>query len=439
MWLKNTIERVKSSDVALRLASGAFWSIIGNVAGRGLTLLAFIFVARIIGQKQYGELGMIRSTMIMFSSFAGAGIGLTASRYIALHRNTNTTKTNEVYFLSHYFSVVFGLIIAVLLCFFAPTIAVHSLHAPYLTNDIRLGAVALLFMALNNAQIGALSGFERFRSIAINTTIYGVLQLLFLVVGALYYAVSGVIIGMTLSSLVFWLCNYYAIRASIPKGSFQIKPWKTISKDTISVLWKFSLPATMSSILVIPILWWCKTIVVQRVGFEPMANYDVAEQWNTIILFIPATLSGMIMPILANTLMEGTPRQYQKVVTINIWINAVISVFASLFICLLTTFILKSYGATFTDTFTFRILVLSTIPNAIAAVLGQVIASKGKMWAGFFLNFLWAIWLLLFTFLFVGYLGYGTSGLALAVLCAYVLHLMFSYAYMWARVLKNEQ
>jgi len=433
--VKQIIERIKLSNITSRLLSGAFWSISSRVVGSGSTLIAFIVVARIIGTKQYGELGIVRSTILMFSTFAGAGIGLTASRYIALYRNIDKTKTNEVYLVSHYFSIGFGFIISILLFFFAPLIAERSLNAPYLVNEIRLGVLALFFIGLNSAQSGVLMGFERFKSITINTSIQGVIQFFLLIVGAYFWGIVGVIGGIALSSLLLWMLNYRAIHVNIPKKSLK---GISIKKETIAILWKFSLPAAMSSILVIPVLWWCKTFVVQRYGFEQMANYDVAEQWNNFILFIPATLTGMIMPILTNTLMEGTMYQYQKLVTVNIWINAIISISLTLLVCLLAVFILKSYGKGFSDTTTFRILLISTIPNAVASVLGQVIASKEKMWMGFVLNLVWAIWLITFFLFFVVKMNYGTFGFALAMLIAYILHCIFSYAYMYFKVMNNN-
>ncbi len=438
-FLKEVFEKIRSSNIAVRLTSGAFWSLLGNIVGRGLVLLSFIIAARILGKQEYGEMGMIRSTIMMFSVFAGAGIGLTASRYIALYRGTNIRKTQEVYTLSYYFSIGLGLLIAILLCLFAPLIAEKSLHAPQLTNDIRIGAGVLFFIALNSAQNGILLGFELFKPIAFNTSIYGIAQLVFLAIGAYYWGIFGAIAGMGIATIVLWVINQRSIHSKTSKIFIEKIQLRKLSKETISILWKFSLPAAMSSILVIPALWWCKTFVVQTSGFGSIANYDVAEQWNNIILFIPSTLASMIMPILSNILAEGTSSQYKKLVTINILLNAIATTLIALFVCILTAFILKSYGAEFTDKNTFHILILSTIPNAVAAVLGQVIASKGKMWAGFILNLLWALWLILLSLFFIGNLKYGAFGLALAVLCAYILHAIFSYAYMWSRVINKKE
>jgi O-antigen/teichoic acid export membrane protein len=370
---------------------------------------------------------MIRSTIMMFSVFAGAGIGLTASRYIALYRNTDIQKTHEMYCLSKYVSIIMGSLIAILLCVFAPLIAVRYIHAPYLTGEIRIGAIVLFFTTLNNAQNGALLGFERFKLSAINMIISGFIQLLFLTIGAYYWGVVGVIGGMGIGAFILYFLNQYAIRLNISRFILRQTKVKQICRNTLPILWKFSFPAILSSILVIPVLWWCKVLMVQQAGFDHMADYDVAEQWNTIILFIPSTLGGLLVPILSNTLAQGTKNQYNKIVKINIWINVLITSIIVICICLLATFILCHYGAEFTDKTTFYILILSTIPNAVCAVLGNVIASKGQMWVGFFLNFIWAIWCIGFSIVFIDKMNYGAIGLAMAVFVAYILHMLSSF------------
>ena len=60
-----------------------FWTFAGTVISRGLMFVATVAVARILGKTAYGELGMIQSTVGMFSVFAGFGLGLTATKYVA--------------------------------------------------------------------------------------------------------------------------------------------------------------------------------------------------------------------------------------------------------------------------------------------------------------------------------------------------------------------
>ena len=63
---KHITSKVDKSELAKRLYKGISWTLIGNIIGKFLQLVAFIFVARIVGKEEYGQVGIIRSTLNMF-------------------------------------------------------------------------------------------------------------------------------------------------------------------------------------------------------------------------------------------------------------------------------------------------------------------------------------------------------------------------------------
>ena len=65
-----------AGSVRTRFVKGMFWTLVGTVLSQGLQLLATIFVARWLGKSEYGELGVVRSTIGMFGVFVGLGLGL---------------------------------------------------------------------------------------------------------------------------------------------------------------------------------------------------------------------------------------------------------------------------------------------------------------------------------------------------------------------------
>src|SRR5208282_5367097 len=87
--------RLESSPVGERLLRGAFWSVVGTVASRGLALAATILAARIIGKAVYGELGIIQSTVGMLGTLAGFGMSTTASKYVAELRGKDSPRQEE--------------------------------------------------------------------------------------------------------------------------------------------------------------------------------------------------------------------------------------------------------------------------------------------------------------------------------------------------------
>ena len=78
MTFSQLIQRLKTSDIAHRMASGAFWSFTGTALGKFIVLLTGIVCARILGKEVFGQLGIVRSTIGMFIVLGTSGIGVTA-------------------------------------------------------------------------------------------------------------------------------------------------------------------------------------------------------------------------------------------------------------------------------------------------------------------------------------------------------------------------
>ena len=153
-------DRVESSDIGVRLVSGSFWSFSGAVVSRLLSLAAFVVIARVLGKEQYGQFGVVQSTISMFAVFAGFGLGQTATKYIAELRTTDPQRAGRIMGLAGLVALLTGVAFAAFLFIFAPWLAKTTLAAPELAPALRIGAFLLLFEAMNGAQVGALAGFE---------------------------------------------------------------------------------------------------------------------------------------------------------------------------------------------------------------------------------------------------------------------------------------
>src|SRR3989339_928116 len=95
-FVESLLARIQSSSVGHRLARGVFWSIVGTVVSRGLVLLAMMIVARMLGKTAFGELGMIDSTVGMLGTFAGFGLGVTATKHIAEFRHSDPHRAARI-------------------------------------------------------------------------------------------------------------------------------------------------------------------------------------------------------------------------------------------------------------------------------------------------------------------------------------------------------
>ena len=414
--------KINRSSLSKRLFEGMSWTMIGNVVGKFLQLLAFIFVARLVGKQEYGQISIIRSTLNMFLVFSSVGMGVTATRYIAMYRTSNPHRAYEIYRFTKKTVIWLGMIISVVIFLLSSYIAENQLNDLHLSNALKIGAVILFLMTITSVQMGALNGFERFKEVGINSALNGIILLISVLLGAYLWGINGVIAGLGITSFILVLQLWFSLKKDISKIRTAEKNKDDEKLDSSSIFLKFSLPAVLQGLVVIPVLWWVKTFLIDNAGYGEMATFDVAEQWYYVVLFVPNSLGTILLPLLTNTNYNGSKEQYNKLLKVNMLINVGVTFIIAVSVALFSPLIYKFYGKEFTDYQPLLILMITVVICAVNNVLGQVITSKGKMWIGFGVNALWAIWLITFSVIFVGKYNMGALGLAYALLVSYTLH-----------------
>ncbi|MBI5641477.1 MAG: oligosaccharide flippase family protein [Nitrospirae bacterium] len=418
-----------------RFALGTFWSIAGALISRGLALLASIVVARLLGKTGFGELGIIQSTVGMFGLFAGLGLGVTATKYVAEFRQKDPEKAGRIIGLSFFVALASGAVITLVLIVFAPWLAEHTLAAPYLSRLLQIGAGILFFSAVNGVQTGALSGFEAFRTIANINLASGLLSFPLMVGGVYIEGLQGAVWALVVSMAANCGFNYVALKSRMRQDS--IHAHYSHSLKDLSVLWQFSLPAFLSGVMVGPVNWVCGALLVnQPNGYAEMGLYNAANQWRAAILFLPGSASALVLPLLSNLYGQEDRRRYNKVLWFNGAINVGIASFAAFIVSSLSAQLMMSYGADFSAGGGVLVsLAISAVLSASVSVIGQAIISSGRMWWAFVLNLLWAIVLILSCWALI---SKGALGFALANLIAYGTHLITVGSFAYFVLLKRK-
>lgn len=411
------------SDLNKKILKSSFWILLGTVISKAGLLLATILIAKYITKTEYGEFGIIKSTINMFSIFAGLGLGLTATKYIAQYNGIDNKRVSRIIGLSNFFSISIGVIVLLFFLLFSSYLA-KGIGAEHLTRDLQYAGFILFFSALNGLQNGILTGYQEFKVVSLNNIIASIISVFFQVLGASFLGLKGVLLGFGLNFFILYCLNFYTIR----KLTRELHQYKILSKDNfkeLRIIWSFSLPALMSGLMVTPVVWFTnRLLVLQPNGYEQMANFDIANQWRLTILFIPAALSQIALPMLASA--EGT--EYKAIFNKNILLNFIVSIVVVVPMLFLVPFILKYYGEDYSNAFyPLIIMMLTTILVAINNVIGQAIASLNKMWIGFIVNVVWGLFLVVFVYFFVEVKQLGVIGLCLAYFCSYLLHSLVQY------------
>ena len=393
-----------------------------------MVLVSGILCAHILGKGEYGELGIIRTTVGMFTILGTAGLGLMATKYISQYKSVDTFKVASIYSLTSRFAILTGTVVTILIIVLSPVLAEKTLHAPNLTNSIRVASLMLFVSVINGAQNGTLYGFEDYKSIAINTLVGSLFESGLMLLGAKIYGVFGALLGFGSGYIVLYILNKRSISKCFRQYGVKVTK-NSLQRQDIKLLLSFSLPALLSSLLVAPTIWLIKTMLVRSDGFDELANFEAADYWKTLILYIPYAIGTIVLPILSDSKTSSNPSAYWRIIKYNILINGLVSLLISLFIVLFSPWLTSLFGSNYTDNITLSILACSTIFTSISNVIGLSITSRSLMWQGFLLNLIWALLTIGLSYYFIS-LGFGASGLAIAVLLAYIIHTINSFLYL---------
>ncbi len=246
------LNKIKQSDIAQRIISGAFWTFTGTALGKLCVLIAGFLCARILGKELFGQLGMVRSTINMFIVLGASGFGVTATKYISQLKATNVSRMMSICKLTYRFTIIAGIIITILILCFSGLIARYSLNETSLTTTIQFGSILLFFSIIYGVQNGILTGFEAFKSIATNTFIGSFIQSIFMIAGAYYYGVNGAILGFGIGVISIYIVNKVSIKRKYHE--YRINASDThIRKEDYKIIINYSIPATLSALTVTPI------------------------------------------------------------------------------------------------------------------------------------------------------------------------------------------
>jgi len=418
-------DRIQASPIGARLARGMFWSLIAGCVSRFLALAASIIIARLLGKETFGQLGILQSTLEMFGSFAAFGMGLTSTKYVAECRKSDPDKAGRIIAMSSVVAWLTGGLGTMALIFFAPWLASHALAAPQLAPLLQVSAISLLFGAVTGAQVGGLAGFEAFKQLAQINLITGVLTILLRVAGTIVWGLKGAVYGMVIAQMAGCIINFLVLRKLAAKSDISVR-YSHCLQD-FPVIWKFSLPAVLSSFLVMPASWLCNAMLVNRPGgYGEMAIFNAANQWFYFILFIPGLMGEAAMPVLFDRMRHHDYRSAHKIFLTSIKLNALVILPLILF-GFFSRQVMGLYGKGFSGGWETLVIVLATAGlQAIQMPAGYMLVSSGRMWLAFIMALGWAISFVSMTALLV---THGSVGLASARLIAWGLNCVWTFAF----------
>ena len=426
--LRDCLLPLIASPTRRRLASGAFWAGVGGVFSRGSVVVASFIIARILGQSQFGEYGIVNSTAAMLSAVAGLGVGATATKYVAELKFNDKGRAGRIITLSSMVTWMSGALYGIVFIVFAPWLAERTLAAPHLAGVLRISAISVALGVINGAQNSSLAGFEAFRITAFINTGCGFLQAILSVLGAYWGGVKGAIIGIGLSSCITVITTNALLRNEMVR--FGIRSWWREAWSEWPVLVKFSLPAFLTTIIAGPVGWIANAMLANQAnGYGELGVLNATNQWYAAVAFLPGLLTTAALPVFSERYGANDSLSNFRIMKRMMAMTSIVLLPLLVGVCLVSKLIMRGYGETFESGY--RVLiwsVLTVAPQAIAAPCWYVIMASGRMWVCFIMNMGYSIAFLVFIRFF---LSYGAEGVAFSRLMAFGVHACWVFMFVY--------
>ncbi|TDA66445.1 MAG: hypothetical protein D9V45_05825 [Chloroflexi bacterium] len=417
-----------NSDIKNRLVNNSFWSIIGNVIIQGTGFGVAVVAARILGKTIYGELGILNSIILLLSLLFNFGLGLTSTKFIAENFKKDKSQSGKLIGFLYLTSIGISLTLFIIYFLFLYKIPVLIADAPHLSIQIRVCGLVILLYSIINTQTGILMGFEGFKSIVKVNVIRGTAVFLFSAAGIYFWQLNGAIFGLIAEGTVVVLINHLLINKIAQ--SYNISIQYSIIKNYYPLLWKFSFPAFLSSLVVPFAIWATNSFLINSPnGFAELGQYNVVNQWKNIILFIPMTINNAILPLLSSEISKQNLASPQKIIKLSLIINGLSSFLLALVLIIGNDYFMSIFGNEYlTSPLTTGVILFSAVISSVIAPIGQWIVASNKMWLALIMNFGWCLILLVASWIFIKN-GSGAIGLGASFLIAYFFHALWVIGY----------
>ncbi len=371
-----TLDAIRSAEPGLRrrMAQGAMWSIVGAGVASGCTMLGNIVSARVLGAAPFGEMAIVLSTTNLFTSLFTAGMGMTATRYVAESRDSDRDRAGAIIGLSWATSIVVGAIAAMLVVFFAPVLSRQVLGKENLALPLSLGAVAMFFAALNGSQTGTLSGFESFRQVAFGNLIRGLGIVVLVSGGAILYGLNGALIGYAAAGAAATIYYQAVVRRECSASGIRIS--YQFSRDEWRVLSQFTLPVLITTFSFTPAQWWSNVLLARHSGYAEAGVFNAVLHWQLFILFFSTAVSNIGLPMLSNIRAERDPAKYKRCLALTFALTTAPALVIAVPIAIFGRSILRLYGPEFVHGSTALVLIAgASVLTALNIPVGHAIWS----------------------------------------------------------------
>ncbi len=263
--------------------SGLLWTFADTFLLKGVSFIAIIILARLLGPREFGLIGMISVFIAIGTSLVDSGL----SSSIIRTSDTDDSDFSTVFYLN----LIISFLVYIILFFGAPFIA-EFYHQEVLTNIIRLYCFSFIISAFSAVQLAILDKEMQFRRI-MQYNIPGIL--------------IGVIVGITLGyfgygvwSIVMMYLTTQTVQSIVLWSFSNWKPTKTFSREKMKFHYKFGYKLMLSGLLDTVFKNIYNVLIGKFFSVQSLGYYERANTFNEYpVTIITGIINKVSYPLLS--------------------------------------------------------------------------------------------------------------------------------------------
>jgi O-antigen/teichoic acid export membrane protein len=404
--------------------------LVGALGWRGLSAISTILIARILGAQNFGAFALLQSTMQVFYATGGARLGSASTKYIAQLRDVDPERAARCLQLTRSVTAIFSGLVASVLIIASPWLADVLLSRSELALPLTICAFQLFFLTRLAVQEQALAGFERFQSLAKLNIARGVATLAFSVPLTLIDGLRGSLIALSIVALMTSVGAQMMVRQEVhrridfPNQTRLADAWRERR-----ILLDYSTPMILIAVALTLGNWIGRLFLAGTdEGLSELGQFEAANQWRTLILFLPGVLGRVFLPLVAETHGRGAQDELRSfhatqmravgLLALPLTVAAIISAKSAVLL----------YGSDFAGAEQVMIILMpSVFFFALNQPLRQLLNGTGNAWISSLFNAIWSIIFIIAAASLAP--AFGAQGLAIAFLVAEVIY--FAIQSLW--------
>lgn len=360
-----------ASPMLRQLTATAALSAVSAVLSRGVTFLGLLLAAHALGPESFGQLALIQTTALLFTTFCALSLGQVAIKIVSEVVQGGGDEVGRAMSVAYGAAIAISAVLSLAVVMLSPLLSTHVGGSSALAPAYAVSALLIVTGCIGAIQNGIALATGRMRSLAKANLVGAPVALGAMLLAILHGEFYSILIGYIAAQSVFVICQEITLlRYRKTDGSRLV--FSQLTAADWAPVWKIGLPSSVAGLMTLPAMWLVMVMLAKgQNGAIELGNFALGNQVKAILMFGIGVVANAALARMSldGAGAKGGGQLQESVVRKSIALVAVATAVGSAVIASLATAFLPGvypeYAGAVTPLLLLLISVVLTAPTAI--------------------------------------------------------------------------